>query len=887
MITLLYVDDEPALLEVCRLFLEREGEFAVATAASASEGLDILSRQPFDVIISDYQMPGTDGIDFLRKIRSQSCDTPFILFTGKGREEVVIEAINSGADSYIQKGGDPRAQFTDLSHKIRQLVRRKKAEDELRLLKFSVDHASEGVIWLREDGSIAYYNDAICAMLGYTREEFALLSMNDIDCQLMNGGFRETWNRLRLRKYATLEGTHRKKDSSLLPVELVLNYIEQGSISLVFAFIHDISERRRSEKELREAFDRLLATEEELRQQYEELRRSDHAFRETQQRYRQILEETDDWIWEITLDQRLAYCNDRVQEFLGYTPAEMVGRNITDFLIHHDAARAVSVLSDLIARKQPFRSLQVRLKHRNGNEVIVETTGSPVYNHEGIFIGFHGIARNITERKLIGETLSVWGLEYQTLLDEAGDAIFVADARSGMLLDANQKALSMVKRTLPEIRTMHQTELHPSDGKEQYQEWFRQQNVDGALVADEVIVDRDGIRIPVIVSAKTVCIRGRELSIAIYHDVSDIRAIRDNLQEKAQELDRFFTNNPDMLFCVTGTDHSFNRLSPAWEKALGYRPAELEGKTILDFVHPDDLAATRTVLQHLGDEGKTVTFVTRFRCREGSYRWLEWRAFLSGQKKIFAAAQDITERRNAQEALFAANRKLNLLADITRYDIRNRLIILRGYLDLFRNCPAEPYFSLYTSKIQETVAAITGQIENTNVYLNLGITAPGWQDLDALFRKACNQLDTGIVRIHSEPEHWEVFADPLLGRVFYMLIDNSLKYGTSLTMIRCTARETAEGLLITVEDDGVGIVQELKEQIFVKGFGKTTGLFLAREILSITGIVIRETGRAGRGARFEIVVPGGSYRISKADEQEQNLPVSSPYFISQSRHNHT
>ena len=143
MINLLYVDDEPALLEVCRLFLEREGEFAVITAASAREGSDILSRQSFDAIISDYQMPGTNGIDFLRQIRSQSHDTPFILFTGKGREEVVIEAINSGADSYIQKGGDPHAQFTELALKIRQLVRRKKAEDELRLLKFSVDHASE------------------------------------------------------------------------------------------------------------------------------------------------------------------------------------------------------------------------------------------------------------------------------------------------------------------------------------------------------------------------------------------------------------------------------------------------------------------------------------------------------------------------------------------------------------------------------------------------------------------------------------------------------------------------------------------------------------------------------------------------------------------------
>ena len=122
----------------------------------------------FDAIISDYQMPDIDGITFLRTVRMQHPDMPFILFTGRGREEVVIEAINSGADSYVQKGGDPRAQFKELTHLIRQIVRRRKAENELRLMKFSVDHASEGIVWMRANGDITYYNDAICTMLGYT-----------------------------------------------------------------------------------------------------------------------------------------------------------------------------------------------------------------------------------------------------------------------------------------------------------------------------------------------------------------------------------------------------------------------------------------------------------------------------------------------------------------------------------------------------------------------------------------------------------------------------------------------------------------------------------------------------------------------------------------------
>ena len=254
MISLLYVDDEPALLDLCRRFLEQEGDISVITVASAGEALALLASGKFDAIISDYQMPDIDGIAFLRTVRLQLPEMPFILFTG-GREEVVIEAINSGADSYVQKGGDPRAQFKELSHLIRQIVRRRKAENELRLMKFSVDHASEGIIWMRANGDITYYNDAICTMLGYSPQEFSRLSVTDIRPGLSRFSFAKRWSRLEAgRKCATIDEVLIKKDGSFLSVELVLNYNELGSESLIFAFVRDVSERRRSEGELKKAF---------------------------------------------------------------------------------------------------------------------------------------------------------------------------------------------------------------------------------------------------------------------------------------------------------------------------------------------------------------------------------------------------------------------------------------------------------------------------------------------------------------------------------------------------------------------------------------------------------------------------------------------------------
>jgi CheY-like chemotaxis protein len=127
-IRVLYVDDELDLLEISKLFLEASGDFSVATIESAPAALEILKTEQFDAIISDYQMPGMDGIQFLVEVRKNFDKIPFILFTGRGREEIFIQAINKGADFYLQKVGEPQSQFAELSHKIRIAVERHTAD---------------------------------------------------------------------------------------------------------------------------------------------------------------------------------------------------------------------------------------------------------------------------------------------------------------------------------------------------------------------------------------------------------------------------------------------------------------------------------------------------------------------------------------------------------------------------------------------------------------------------------------------------------------------------------------------------------------------------------------------------------------------------------------
>jgi PAS domain S-box-containing protein len=236
----------------------------------------------------------------------------------------------------------------------------------------------------------------------------------------------------------------------------------------------------------------------------------------------------------------------------------------------------------------------------------------------------------------------------------------------------------------------------------------------------------------------------------------------------------------------------------------------------------------------------------------------------AGTGYICSFIRDISERKRADKALRLANQKLNLLSSVTRHDILNKLTILLGYLELSKMTHDREKLEDFIRKIDETIKVIEDQIQFTRDYQDMGVKAPEWQDAALVFKKALSQIDPGTVHIHNDLTGLFVFADPLLERVLYNLVDNALRYGEKVTTIRARYQKDNSGLILMIEDDGVGIPAKNKSLIFNKGFGKHTGLglFLAREILAITGLVIMETGFPGTGARFEIHVPPGGYRVA-------------------------
>ena len=188
-------------------------------------------------------------------------------------------------------------------------------------------------------------------------------------------------------------------------------------------------------------------------------------------------------------------------------------------------------------------------------------------------------------------------------------------------------------------------------------------------------------------------------------------------------------------------------------------------------------------------------------------------------------ARSHTDLQKSEEALSRANKKLKLLSSITRHDINNQLTVLRGYLSILEMEQPDPSLNEYCSKAATAAQRISSMIQFTNEYEKIGVEAPVWQDCRPLVDAAAKQAPLGQIVVKNDlPAGAEVFADSLIGKVFYNLMDNAVRYGGKITTIRFTVEERDGDHLIVCEDDGEGIVADKKEKILTGDLGRTPGL---------------------------------------------------------------
>jgi len=293
---------------------------------------------------------------------------------------------------------------------------------------------------------------------------------------------------------------------------------------------------------------------------------------------------------------------------------------------------------------------------------------------------------------------------------------------------------------------------------------------------------------------------------------------------------------------------------------IRYDCDELMQKSLPDLI--PDREERECFITKIRDMRRVGDIEVRFRAWDGSMRWALVSAAETGEPGVICTVVDITDNKLSQEALTQANKKLNLLNNVTRHDILNQLTALLGFLELSKQDTTDPHLVNFLLKEEHAANAIRSQILFTRDYQNIGVHSPQWHNVAETVSLALASIDIHSVLINVTIPPVEIYADPLLEKVFYNLIDNSIRHGEHVTEIIIRSEEYTDSLDLIVEDDGIGIPHEEKEHIFRREYFKHTGfgLFLTREILAITNLTVRETGIPGKGARFIIHVPREAYR---------------------------
>jgi len=359
-------------------------------------------------------------------------------------------------------------------------------------------------------------------------------------------------------------------------------------------------------------------------------------------------------------------------------------------------------------------------------------------------------------------------------------------------------------------------------------------------------------------------------SVHILHDITRRKKNEQALRAMSGELQAIIDNAPAMIW-YKDTGNTFIRVNPAAARAFGRPPDQIVGKNardlfpqkLADQYYKDDLDVIRT--------GKPkLNIIEQITDASGETRWVQTEKLpVFGENGavtgLLLFMVDITDRKMAQDALALANKKLGLMSSITRHDILNQLTALNSYIELCRLASPPQEIEEYIRKLAKISSTIERHIKFTQDYQTIGVNEPIWQDVGGCIFRSVAALPLGRVQVTTDIHEVKVLADPLLEKIFYNLIENALRHGgTTMTSIHIYSEEVDSGLKIIIEDNGNGIAPEDHPHLFTKGFGKNTGLglFLSREILEITGMKIQENGTFGKGARFEISVPKGVYRIS-------------------------
>ncbi|WP_162415043.1 PAS domain S-box protein [Haloarcula salina] len=899
-VRVLHVDDDPDLTAVVAQFLEREDDrFSVETAANATDGLARLEDGDIDCIVSDYDMPGTNGIDFLEAVREFDSDLPFILYTGKGSEEIASDAISSGVTDYLQKSGGTD-QYTVLANRIANAVEayratrdleRKSRQDEA-IATLSRD-ALEGLalpsLFERAVGLIADRLDTeYAAALRSVAEDDRLSPVAATgwdrpvtDRETVDAGPRtQAGYTLSVSEPVVVEdlsGDDRFRESTLLTDSGVVSGISVvvGSRDDPWGVLGTYATTGRSFSDDDVRFVQSVAN---VLGTAIQRHRSEQRRRESERRFREIAEVSPDTIFRLDTDGVFTYVSPVVESLLGFTREELLGENFQQYVEADTLATAFDGFSR-VRDGETVRELELALVDADGSRVDVEVSASPV-RHDGAIVFVQGLVRDISDRKERERELRRYREYTDCVLDGIDDLLFVHDA-DGDLQRWNESFAAVTGYDDATLATMNGVDFVPETHREATAAAITQVFETGHARHQAPLLTSDGSEIPYeFVANRVTHPDGTVLLVGIGRDITD-RKERERERRALEARYRTLVENlPDMGVFLFDRDLRYTLAAGSELAAVGLTSDDFEGMTAQD-LFPDDLAEETEHYYREALAGNEGVFEQAYQGERYRVQTVPVRDDEGEVISGLAVSENVTERRARQRELERQNEQLREFASVVSHDLRNPLNVARGRLELARAESDSEHLDDIGTALDRSHALIDDLLALARSGDAVSDTEP--VALVDLVEQCWQNVPTAASTLVVETDQTILADRARLEQLFENLLRNAVEHGPAPLSsqaqgdavergpptsppssesddgeeraVTVTVGSLADGFY--VEDTGPGVPPADREKVFEAGYSTATdgtgfGLRIVRQIAHAHGWDVSVTDGASGGARFEV-----------------------------------